>query len=113
MIFIYLITPVVIIIAGVVLHFTANVNINSLYGFRTKTSSASKETWEYCNKLCAKFLIITGAAAAAALFIAGDTRLFGFHWGDIISLSMVAVILVSIPIINGCCKRKFPELFKK
>ena len=47
---VFCIVPIVSLIAGIILLKTASVKINSFYGFRTKTSTRNKQTWEYYNR---------------------------------------------------------------
>jgi hypothetical protein len=88
------------------------VNINSFYGFRTKTSSRNKQSWEYCNKLCADILIAVGVISVVAACITANitTKYFGiFFMGELINILAVCLVLLSIPIINKKCRRKFPD----
>ena len=46
------------LIAGIILKIRPPKNINDIYGFRTKLSASSKETWDYAQKVCADCLLI-------------------------------------------------------
>lgn len=46
------------LIAGMILKIRPPKNINGTYGFRTKLSASSKETWDYAQKVCADGLLI-------------------------------------------------------
>lgn len=108
----YFIFPIILIISGTILHNTLHVNINSFYGFRTKTSSRNKQSWEYCNKLCADILIAVGVISVVAACITANitTKYFGiFFMGELINVLAVCLVLLSIPIINKKCRRKFPD----
>lgn len=108
----YFIFPIVLIIAGTILHKTFSVEINSFYGFRTKTSLRNKQSWEYCNKLCAKILIIIGLISLAATCITANitAKHFAiFSIGELINIFAVCLVLISIPIINIKCRKKFPD----
>lgn len=110
----YFIAPIVVIIAGIILLNTSKVKINSIYGFRTKTASKNQQTWEYCNRLCAKILIIMGAVFGIVVFVTKEMTvvfLGGISAGELVNILLAFSILPSIPIVNYCCKRKFPELF--
>lgn len=83
------ILPVVFIAAGMILLFTSTVKINSIYGFRTKTSSKNEHTWKYCNQLCAKIMITTGAVSIVALCRATKVKTSGmFSIGEIVNISV-------------------------
>lgn len=110
----YFIAPVVVIIAGIILLLTSKVKINSFYGFRTKTASKNQQTWEYCNRLYAKILIVIGTIFTIIVFITKDMTvdfLGRINAGEFVNILLAFSILPPIPIVNCCCKRKFPELY--
>ena len=109
----FCILPIVSFIAGIILLKTANVKINSFYGFRTKTSTRNKETWEYCNRLCAITLIALCLISTILVFVFRNmnTLFFGvFEFGELVNIIVIAIILLSIPVINCLCKRKYPDM---
>ncbi len=106
--------PTVAFIAGIILLIKPPKDINSIYGFRTKTSSKSQQTWVYCNKLCAKILIVVGFVSVTAVFATCKIveEFFGiFSVGEIVNILAICIILLSIPLVNYRCKKKFPKLF--
>lgn len=110
------ILPVVLIAAGIMLLVKPPVKINSIYGFRTKTSSKNEHTWEYCNKMCAKIMITVGVASVIVICVTTKVtlKLFDvFEIGELVNIVAICFILLSIPVVNYCCKKKFPELFNK
>ena len=110
---VFCIVPIVSLIAGIILLKTASVKINSFYGFRTKTSTRNKQTWEYCNRLCAATLIAVGAISTILViaFHKVTTLFFGvFEFGELVNIIVIAILLLSIPIINYLCKRKYPDI---
>ena len=110
---VFCIVPIVSLIAGIILLKTASVKINSFYGFRTKTSTRNKQTWEYCNRLCAAILIAVGAISTILVisFHKVTTLFLGiFEFGELVNIIVIANILLSIPIINYLCKRKYPDI---
>lgn len=114
--FVYLILPVVLIIAGVILHIVPGGKINSIYGFRTRTSSKNEHTWKYCNKLCARILIVVGVVSLIAICVTAKATvlILGlFSVGEIVNILAISAVLISIPVVNHACKSKFPELFNK
>lgn len=109
---VFCIVPIVSLIAGIILLKTASVKINSFYGFRTKTSTRNKQTWEYCNRLCAAILIAIGAISTILViaFHKVTTLFLGiFEFGELVNIIVIAIILLSIPVINFLCKRKYPD----
>ncbi|MCI6676419.1 MAG: SdpI family protein [Clostridiales bacterium] len=112
--FAFFILPVILIVAGIILHITSAVKINSIYGFRTKTSSKNEHTWKYCNKLCAKILIVVGVAAVIAICVTAKATMLVlglFSIGEIVNILAISAVLLSIPLVNYSCKKKFSELF--
>ncbi len=110
---VFCILPIVSLIAGIILLKTASVKINSVYGFRTKTSTRNKQTWEYCNRLCAAILIAVGAISTILViaFHKVTTLFWGiFEFGELVNIIVIAIILLSIPVINYLCKRKYPDI---
>lgn len=110
----FFILPVVLIVAGIILLITPKVKINSIYGFRTKTSSKNEHTWRYCNRLCAKILIVVGVASVIIICTTAKmttVALALFSIGEIVNILAIGIVLLSIPIVNYSCKKKFPELF--
>lgn len=114
--FAFYILPVVSLICGIVLMKMSAMKQNSIFGFRTKASTKNEQTWEYCNRLCAKFLIAIGVISTAVILIFSNTStlLFGvLELGEMVNIVAILAILVSIPIVQQRCKRRFPDLFAK
>jgi len=110
----YCLLPVISLVFGIVLLNKSATEINSVFGFRTKASSKSPQTWEYCNKLCAKVLIVVGSIAmiVIAVFNNISNLLFGiFEVGEMVNIIVIVAILISIPIVDNRCKKKFSDLF--
>ena len=108
------ILPDILVIAGIILLAAPPAKINSIYGFRTKTSGANEETWAYCNRLCAMIMIAIGIISIAAICttIKVTAELFGvLSVGEFVNVIAIAAILLSIPVINCCCRKKFPNAF--
>lgn len=109
---VFCILPIVSCIAGMILLRTAGVKINSFYGFRTKTAARNHQTWEYCNRLCAVTLIAVGLISTVLVIVFRNmTTLFLgiFEFGELVNIIVIAIILLSIPVINYLCNRKYPE----
>ncbi len=112
----FFIFPVILLIGGIALYVKPPVKINPIYGFRTRTSSRNEQTWAYCNQLTAKIMIADGILSVIALMATQNvtTQILGvLEMGELINIFAVAVILLSIPFVNHCCKKKFPESFRK
>lgn len=110
----YCLLPVISLVYGIILLNKSAMEINSVFGFRTKTSTKSPQTWEYCNKLCAKVLIVVGSIAmiVIAVFNEISNLLFGFfEFGEMVNIIVIMAVLISIPIVDIRCKKKFPDLF--
>ena len=106
----FCILPIVSFIAGIILWKTVSVKINSFYGFRTKTSTRNKQTWEYCNRLCAVTLIALGSISTILVIVFRNmnTLFLGvFEFGELVNIIVISIILLSIPVINRLCKRKY------
>lgn len=61
-------------------------------------------------------MIALGVASVIALVLTRNIGfgLFGFkNMGDSVMLITLAALVLSLPIVNICCKKKFPELFSK
>ena len=106
----FYIVPVVSLVCGVILLKTSAMKINSIFGFRTKVSTKNNETWKYCNQLCAKILILIGIISIIAMLALGNfsALLFGvLELGELVNIIVVIAILLSIPVVNRSCKKKF------
>ena len=104
------IVPVVSLVCGVILLKTSAMKINSTFGFRTKVSTKNNETWKYCNQLCAIILILIGIILIIAMLALGNfsARIFGvLELGELVNIIVVIAILLSIPVVNRSCKKKF------
>lgn len=107
----YLIGPAIFIITGIVM---LVIPTSEFFAFKTRTASKSPETQVFCNKLSARILIAAGVASAVAVLLTGRVTVTFFgvlSAGEFVNLLLAGIILVSIPVVNCSCKRKFPELF--
>lgn len=64
-----LLIPVSMIIIGIVFRTRLPKSINYLYGYRTKRSMESKESWDYAHKLCGAAYILIGILILALISI--------------------------------------------
>lgn len=108
----YFIMPALLIITGVIMLL---IPTSTVFAFKTMTASKNEETQKFCNVLSAWIMIALGAAAAIALVLTWNfkTGLFGYKMSDTIMFIMLAALVISLPIVNICCRKKFAELFDK
>ena len=108
----YFIAPALLIITGIIMLL---VPTSTIFAFKTMTASKNEETQKFCNVLSAKILIAIGIAAEIALALTWNvkTGLFGYNMDDTIMFIMLAAFVISLPIVNICCRKKFAELFTK
>lgn len=105
--------PAILIITGIIMLL---IPTGTVFAYKTKTASTNERTQEFCNILSARILIALGVASITALMLTrnADHGLFGLkNMSDSVLLITAAVLLLSLPIVNFCCKKKFPELFHK
>ena len=104
--------PALLIITGVIMLL---VPTSTVFAFKTLTASKNEETQKFCNVLSAKIMIAIGIAAEIALALTWNfkTGLFGYNMNDTIMFIMLAAFVISLPIVNIRCRKKFAELFTK
>lgn len=109
----YFIIPAIFIITGVIMLL---VPTSTVFAYKTRTASKNEQTQEYCNVLSARIMIAIGVVSVIALVLTrnAESGLFGFaHMGDTVMCITLAGLVGSLPIVNICCRKKFPELFDK
>lgn len=100
----YVIVPIVLIIMGIIQTKYPPRDINSFLGFRTKKASRSQRNWDIAQKLCGKYLVISGVISAISFItVLIIKKIVGFD--DVILeyifiLPALLVILSIIPISN-------------
>ncbi|MDE7361013.1 MAG: hypothetical protein K2N38_03665 [Oscillospiraceae bacterium] len=107
----YFIMPALLIITGIIMLL---VPTSTVFAYKTRTASKNEQTQEYCNVLSARIMIAIGVVSAIALVLTRNAEkgIFGFaHMDDSVMCIMLAVFVFSLPIVNICCRKKFPELF--
>lgn len=108
---IYLIAPAIVIVTGIIM---LAIPTSEIFAFKTRTASKCLETQVFCNRLSARIMIAAGAVSAVAVLLTGRVTAVFFgvlSTGEFVNLLLVGIILVSIPVVNFCCKKRFPELF--
>lgn len=109
----YYIVPALLIITGIIMLL---VPTSTVFAYKTRTASTNEQTQEFCNVLSARIMIAIGIVSAIALVLTRNAKsgLFGFaHMDDSVLAVTMACLVASLPIVNICCKKKFPELFDK
>ena len=94
----FVLTGLTIVVAGLLMHKFPPKKINNLYGYRTKRSKNSQESWEFAQKYSANQLAIygsiTGLIGLALLFIPIN------HTNAAVIISLIVIItLIIIPIV--------------
>lgn len=110
----YFLVPVISVLLGSMILSLPSIEMNSFFGFRTKTASVNQMTWDYCNKLCGKFLVAMGTIFTFAMIFIGkldDKFMIGLTRGEIFNIVFVVIVMLCIPIINSLCKKKFPQFY--
>ena len=108
----YFIVPACFILTGVIMLL---IPTSTVFAFKTMTASKNEETQKFCNVLSARIMIALGVAGEVALALTRNvkTGLFGYNMDDTIMFVMLAAFVISLPIVNICCRKKFAELFTK
>lgn len=105
--------PALLIITGVIMLL---IPTSTVFAFKTLTASKNEETQKFCNVLSARIMIAIGVVSAIALVLTRNvkTGLFGFaRMEDSVMAIMLAALVISLPIVNIRCRKKFAELFTK
>lgn len=109
----YFLIPAILIITGIIMLL---IPTSTVFAYKTKTASTNEQTQEFCNVLSARILIALGVVSVIALVLTRNIGFgfFGFkNMSDSILLMTMAALLLSLPIVNICCRIKFPELFSE
>lgn len=114
MFFTNLLVPVILMSFGSLFKNSTPVQINALFGYRTKMSTKNQETWEFANKLWGRlawksgiWTLIGTVAAMIAVFPASDDVITNV--GMIVIFLQVAVIIAIIPIVEHELKKEFDK----
>lgn len=114
MLFTSLLIPVILISFGSLFKNSTPVTINALFGYRTRRSTKNQDTWEFANKLWGKlawkwgiWTLIGSVAAMIAVFPASDDVIANV--GMVVMILQVAVILLTIPVVENALKKEFDE----
>lgn len=106
-----LIIPVTMIIFGLIFLYKPPKEINSLYGYRTKNSMKTIDTWNFAHLKCGKLFLIIGSILAVLILI---SKLFIPLPKEILSFihSFLGVIslIITIPLVEKALKNYFDEM---
>ena len=86
--------------------------INGLFGYRTKRSMRSRQTWDFAQMYLGKLWIPIGtamlvlSAVAAVVFWRREIGTFG-KVVEALTYAQIAVLLLTIPITEHALKKKF------
>lgn len=103
--------PIVMYFCGYLLKHCADTKINGWIGYRSNRSRQSREAWEFANNYAGRlwkrwsgFLLLGTAVFVTALYFLGaDAEI----WAPIVILLQVAVMLLTIPVVEKALKRRF------
>lgn len=103
--FIILLTPILVFILGYTLFFRYPSKINNFYGYRTKRSKASQESWVYAQKLSAKlFMIFSFISLVVSIYL----YITNYIFTNIIFIQML-ILSLSFIFIEVMLRIKFDE----
>ncbi len=112
-----LLIPLMLIIFGIVFLRTSFIGINAFFGYRTRRSRRSKETWRYAHSKLGKIWLILGCIIFPIYLIVmlflinqGDS-VVGLVGGILILLSVIPVAIPIIPVERGL--KKHFDIFGK
>ena len=103
--------PIVMYFCGYLLKHCADAEINGWIGYRTKRSTRSRESWEFANNFCGGLwkrwsgilLVFTAVFVTALYFLGADAEV----WAPIVGLIQVAVMILTIPVVEKALKKRF------
>ena len=107
-----LITPVIMVITGIVLIKHPPKEINDLYGYHTKRSTKCPEAWKFANEYLGRLWLIAGlimlplSAAVMLLFFGSDEDTTGIACSIIACIQPAVMVLLMIPV-EIALKQKF------
>lgn len=103
------IIPVTMIAIGLYFKKNAPKNINYFFGYRTKRSMKSRETWafahEYCGRLWVRVGIGMSAATAVTVIFVHSFSAFG----AVLMLAQIIVMIATLPVTERALDRTFDE----
>lgn len=107
-----LITPVIMVITGIIITKRPPKEINDLYGYHTKRSIQSPEAWKFANEYLGRLWLVGGlimlmlSAAVMLLFFGSDEDTTGIACTVIACIQPAVMVLLMIPV-EIALKEKF------
>ena len=107
-----LITPVIMVITGIIITKRPPKEINDLYGYHTKRSTESPEAWKFANEYLGRLWLVGGlimlllSAAVMLLFFGSDEDTTGIACTVITCIQPALMVLLMIPV-EIALKEKF------
>ena len=107
-----LITPVIMVITGIVFIKHPPKEINGMYGYNTARSRQSPEAWKFANEYLGRLWLVAGlimlplSAAVMLLFLGSDKDTTGAACTVIACIQPAVMVLLMIPI-EIALKQKF------
>jgi uncharacterized membrane protein len=101
MLMICLLTPVVMIVFGLVFIKRPPNKVNTIYGYRTAMSMKNDDTWRFAHRFIGRLWLIIGAAAlpvsaiAMLLVLDGDVAGIGL-FGAVVAIAQCLLLIISI-----------------
>lgn len=98
-----LLIPIIMIVAGLLMHKNGPKKINSLYGYRTTRSMQNTDTWKFANEYCGRLLWIIGivtvipSSLVMIPFYGSSEDTIGFVGMIVSGVQLVVLILSIIP----------------
>ena len=109
-----LITPVIMVITGIIFTKHPPKEINDLYGYHTKRSIQSPEAWKFANEYLGRLWLVGGlimlllSAAVMLLFFGRDEDTAGTACTVITCIQPALMVLLMIPV-EIALKQKFGD----
>ena len=105
--------PALVLLFGVLLRHRPPER-NALFGYRTRRSMRSQETWDFAQRYVGRLWVPLGAvmlvlsAVVTAVFWPKDVDVFG-KAVEIATYAQLALVVLTIPLTEHALKKKFDE----
>jgi uncharacterized membrane protein len=105
----FFLVGMVFIFAGIIMFVFPPKNINSLYGYRTKSSMKNQENWDFSQKYSAKLLVGLGLFFVALFLITNHINNF-LPLNEFVDLGIIlASVFALLFLTEKAIKNKFPN----
>lgn len=114
LLFMTLLMPAIIYASGIYFTGDSIVDINTMFGYRTKRSTVNSDTWLFANRLfgvlCKKSSKYMLAVAVISMILVIRFNLNAVHTAACIIISVqVIIVLCFIPVVENQLKQHFDE----